>query len=144
MSEKKLYALGFAFDKDFKQVVLIRKNKPTWQKGLLNGVGGKVEPGETPYNAMVREFREETGVLHESWSHALDLEFHEALVSVYYTTSAPINECTSTTDETIELRSVEEVPDLSTIPNIPWMLYMCRSFSCGEMAPAFKVTETSC
>jgi len=53
------YVLGFVFSPDHTKVVLIAKNRPAWQKGRLNGVGGHVEPGETPAAAMAREFREE-------------------------------------------------------------------------------------
>lgn len=56
------YVLGFAFDLELDYVCLIEKQKPDWQKGKLNGIGGKVEVGESSRNAMVREFREETGV----------------------------------------------------------------------------------
>lgn len=58
----KHYVLGFAFDFNGDSVVLIRKNKPAWQAGLYNGVGGKIEEGEVPLVAMIREFQEETGV----------------------------------------------------------------------------------
>jgi 8-oxo-dGTP diphosphatase len=54
------YSAGFLFSKDYKQVLLIKKEKPDWQRGLYNGVGGKVEPGETELNCMIREFEEET------------------------------------------------------------------------------------
>lgn len=37
------YCLGFAFTDHDNFVILIRKNKPAWQKGLLNGVGGESE-----------------------------------------------------------------------------------------------------
>lgn len=43
------------------QLALIRKQRPQWQAGLLNGIGGRVERGETPDVAMAREFGEETG-----------------------------------------------------------------------------------
>lgn len=60
---EKNYVLGFAFDKSRKEIILIEKQKPDWQKGKLNGVGGKVETfDETPYHAMIREFKEETGL----------------------------------------------------------------------------------
>lgn len=62
------YVVGFYFDRTFQQVVLIWKNKPDWQKGKLNGVGGKIEHGESPVDAMIREFNEETGVLHGDWT----------------------------------------------------------------------------
>ena len=54
------YSAGFMFFED--EVLLITKARPSWQAGLLNGVGGKVEDGELHVTAMVREFREETGV----------------------------------------------------------------------------------
>lgn len=57
------YVLGFAFNDYKSDVVLIEKNRPEWQKGLLNGVGGKWNgKGESIPEAMVREFKEEAGV----------------------------------------------------------------------------------
>ena len=41
------YVLGFLFRDNCTSVVLIRKDKPRWQAGLLNGVGGKINDGET-------------------------------------------------------------------------------------------------
>ncbi len=55
------YVVGFALDKVKQRVLLIEKLRPAWQLGLLNGVGGKREFGETPHMAMCREFLEETG-----------------------------------------------------------------------------------
>ena len=33
------YVVGFMFDLNYKDVVLIRKNRPVWQQNKLNGVG---------------------------------------------------------------------------------------------------------
>jgi 8-oxo-dGTP diphosphatase len=65
------YCAGFAFSADRSKIVLIEKNRPAWQAGKLNGVGGKLEAGETPMAAMVREFFEETGVatLESDWHY---------------------------------------------------------------------------
>src|SRR5205085_1283386 len=57
------YVAGFLFDEEAANVALIRKSKPRWQAGLLNGIGGHVEANESPERAMAREFYEETGVL---------------------------------------------------------------------------------
>jgi 8-oxo-dGTP pyrophosphatase MutT (NUDIX family) len=40
--------------------LLIRKSKPDWQKGKLNLVGGKIEPGERVEEAAQRELSEES------------------------------------------------------------------------------------
>lgn len=53
--------LGFMFNEDRTQVALILKQRPDWQAGLLNGVGGHVEGKEGTVPAMCREFKEETG-----------------------------------------------------------------------------------
>lgn len=56
----KRYVLGFCFGPSFKTVVLIKKKtRPAWQVGRLNGLGGHIEDGETPHEAMAREFNEE-------------------------------------------------------------------------------------
>jgi len=44
------------------EVLLVTKNKPAWQKGKLNLVGGKIEVGEDSSQAAKREFEEETGI----------------------------------------------------------------------------------
>ena len=62
------YVLGLAYAPRSSKVattahvLLLRKAKPKWQEGFLNGVGGKIEVGETIAGAMAREFREETGI----------------------------------------------------------------------------------
>ena len=42
--------------------LLIEKQKPAWQKGKFNLPGGKIEEGETPIEAAVRELWEESGI----------------------------------------------------------------------------------
>lgn len=78
------YVCGFLFDKQVQQVVLIWKEKPAWQKGKLNGVGGKIEPGETPYQAMVREFKEETGLQVENWQPLASVSEDHYRVRFFY------------------------------------------------------------
>ncbi len=56
------YVLIFPFNKTCGSVWLITKEKPEWQKGSLNGIGGKIEAGETPMQAAIRELKEESGL----------------------------------------------------------------------------------
>jgi len=53
-------SLGFIFDATLEHVLLVHKNSPAWQAGLINGVGGKVDSDETTLDCMVRECQEET------------------------------------------------------------------------------------
>src|SRR5258708_24343400 len=63
---KKMYVNGFMFDEQGKNMVFIEERKfpenVDWSLNPFNGVGGKIESGETHVEAMVREFGEETGV----------------------------------------------------------------------------------
>jgi 8-oxo-dGTP pyrophosphatase MutT (NUDIX family) len=54
-SKNKEYVLGFIFTAGRNAVYLIRKNRPAWQRGFLNGLGGAREAGETFVEAMERE-----------------------------------------------------------------------------------------
>lgn len=81
---KKAYVVGFLLDRDEKQVVLIRKKRPLWQQGLLNGVGGKIEPEENPLDAMRREFQEETGAHVETWTHYATMSGPDWTVFCYF------------------------------------------------------------
>lgn len=44
------------------QLLLIRKKRGLGA-GKINGPGGRIDPGETPRNAAIRETREETGII---------------------------------------------------------------------------------
>ena len=55
------YVIGFVFNENYTEVLLVLKKSPPWQEGCFNGIGGKIEPDEEPSSAMLREFEEETG-----------------------------------------------------------------------------------
>lgn len=63
--------VGFMFAGGASSVLLVCKLRPDWQRGLWNGVGGVMERDETPVQAMMREFQEETNyeTTAEDWRH---------------------------------------------------------------------------
>lgn len=126
------YSMGFAFTSDKRNVLLIRKNRPAWQNGLLNGIGGHMEPGETPEECQIREFCEETGVLTSpgDWRHFATMQGSHfadggAIVHCYEMASDVIFEnARTTTDEPIVRQPVAHchlAPDWY-IPNLPILL----------------------
>lgn len=49
------------FLKQGDKILLLNRDKPQWM-GAWNGVGGKIEQGETPFIGALREIKEETGI----------------------------------------------------------------------------------
>lgn len=64
MTDKTEYVVVYAFTVHPGKtwVPLILKNKPPHLEGMLNLPGGKIEPGEDPIAAALRELKEETGL----------------------------------------------------------------------------------
>jgi 8-oxo-dGTP diphosphatase len=121
------YACGFLFSLDRGRVLLIRKRRPAWQAGKLNGVGGKIEPGESPPQAMRREFREEADLDVRDWQEVLTLSGRDdagsgvAWRGHFFRAFGDIDAARSMTDEQLELHEVAALPT-DTIPNLRWMI----------------------
>lgn len=125
--QMKAYCLGFAFD-DVGRVVLIRKNKPEWQAGRWNGVGGLIESGETPQVAMAREFEEETGVkvAPALWTKiGAMIGNAEWYVHVYTHESVAIRDCRTTTQEEVSHFVPWKLPE-NMIENLPAMISLAQ------------------
>ncbi len=73
--------LLFVLDDD--RVLLIRK-KRGHGAGKINGPGGKIDPGETPHEAALREIREETGVLVHHASLQAEFRFLDLIDPQWY------------------------------------------------------------
>lgn len=121
------YVCGFLFSPDRSRVLLIRKRRPAWQAGKLNGVGGKIEPGETPPEAMRREFCEEAGVNVESWQPVLTLSGPDDAGSGrgwaghFFRAFGDVDSPRAITDEQLEIHATARLP-ADTIPNLRWII----------------------
>lgn len=116
------YVLGFLFDPSKKDVVLIKKLKPEWQKGKLNGVGGKIEENESPLEAMRREFKEETGVEIEEWREFLQLSGHGYSIHAFVAFSLQAYMVKTVEKEKVKVYKVNRLNFNKTIGNLRWII----------------------
>jgi 8-oxo-dGTP diphosphatase len=134
---KKMFVCGFLFSSDKKQVALIEKQRPDWQKGYLNGIGGHIEKDEVPMDAMIREFREETGLKFIEWELICSELYDDAIVYYYKGFLSPDYELkyliSKTTDEQPIIVSTENLDNIKIIDNLRWLIPMALTerFSCS-------------
>jgi len=133
MSSIAEYVLGFYFVANRQAVVLIRKNKPEWQAGKFNGVGGRIEPGETALEAMRREFREEACKDVTSWRPFATMEFPDAIVHCF-TADGDRTCIRSGTDEKLHLLGLSTLRFILCIPNLRWLIPMAMMDCRPEIA----------
>lgn len=116
------YVAGFLFSPSGQYVALIEKNKPEWRRGLLNGIGGKIEPGETPGMAMRREFQEEAGLDLLSWRPFCVLTGATFRVHFFETMHSRWWSAETCTNEAVRFHKTKDLPTLNTIPNLKWLI----------------------
>lgn len=129
MTARQLYVLGFAFTHDGR-VALIRKKRPQWQEGRLNGIGGKVEDNESSIEAMQREFLEETGLDIKShyWQYRGRMYGYDWSVFVYTVQIQAVENVSTQTDEEVVLVDLDntDVLHMETIENVEALIHLCR------------------
>lgn len=119
----RLYVIGFLFNQARRHVVLVKKDHPEWQAGKLNAVGGKVEPGEDPAHAMIREFAEEAGVLRDIWRPFAAMQGSDWAVTCYRAFDDDAFATVRTmTPEPILRVPVRNVAVLNVIDNLRWLV----------------------
>lgn len=98
---------------DNKEILLLKKNNPDWQRGLYNGIGGKVELNTTPLETIIKKCQEELGANISNWIE-LDSEISSSGIEiVYFLTTlneGEIKKLQSQTDERAELFSINNLP----------------------------------
>lgn len=119
----KQYVCGFM--RDEYNIALVRKNKPAWQAGKLNGIGGGMEFKESPIQAMRREWFEETYTQYHDWQFFAELRFDEAAVHFFKAVVEKIPALPFYNDigERLEVHNYEAaVRFTDMIPNLKWLL----------------------
>lgn len=106
------YISGYVLSEDLKKVLLIRKNRPENQAGKLNAIGGKIEDFDlSPLFAMMREFKEETGVetYEYQWQKLDGIKREDSfnLHIFYMVDDKVLNSAKTVTDEVVNIYSLE-------------------------------------
>lgn len=150
----KQYVAGFLINPSANTIAVIRKQRPHWQRNKFNAIGGKINNGESPREAMAREFEEETGVRIEGnlWQPLCTLQGHKVTAedtdtqfTVYFffrlTTLHLQTRLHSTTDEEVTIMSLSDRAWLeNAIPNLSWLIPMALSMP-RESASSFDIVE---
>ncbi len=90
------------------QILLLNREKPGWM-GCWNGVGGKLEPSESPRTSMLREINEETALVNvdirfkgfKTWSSVGGADFGGLYLYAGYLTEKNTYQTPKRTDEGI-------------------------------------------
>ena len=146
------YVLGFVFDLN-DRVLLITKNRPEWQDGLLNGLGGHVEEGEgqrpeglrpeglrpeSPHHAMQREGSEETcgklaNVDWKLYGRLRGSGFEMWLFCVQVPWAGLMGlDGVSTEEGRCSFVYLEDLPGFATVPNVEYLVAMARTHLAGR------------
>lgn len=150
------YTCGFAVSSNGYSVLLIQKNRgPSFNVGKWNGIGGKIEVGETPRGCMAREFKEECGIetLPEQWT-CFHQEAHLARAEqtlnprIYFMTTMLEDDVfatyRSTTDEPVEEWFINEWrmrPEETSTPKVYNLMYLLQMVSCWHQHPEHRWLE---
>lgn len=117
------YVAGLLFDSGGENIALILKNRPDWQSGKFNVIGGKWEKTDANYHdAMKREALEEAGV-DVDWEHRFTLTSSSYCVHFFSAHTDLAYQAKTMESEPIVLMPVKQLPG-NLIPNLFWIIPM--------------------
>ncbi len=123
---------------DHHVLMLERQKEPN--KGLWNGVGGHIEPGESPNHACVREIEEETGILVDEIRFCGVLSWESWYFpggGMYiYRADPKVSKVVASDEGPLEWKPVEWVLNSSSVvANIPLFLSRCAKSRSSKEIP---------
>lgn len=150
---------GFLFNSTCSTVALIKKNRPLWQAGKLNGIGGHVERSESDLIAMQREFYEETGYAHAHWREFCEFTVSTERRIVTFFADATSDEFLaslgSRTDEQVVIYDVNDLltpvgnidqdyhldPNPDFVYNLRWLIPMAIEYISRDEDQTFSIVS---
>lgn len=126
------YVVGFAFNKEKTKVLLIKKTKPDWQAGQLNGIDGKIESyDKNPHQSMTREFLEECNLETKAtdWKHfaTINSDYFELECFAGFFNIDFLENYQTTTEEVIlsDIQYLFDTQFSQCISNLKWLISIC-------------------
>lgn len=121
----KEYVVGFVFDQSYGRVLLIHKNRPQWQKGGLNGLGGLISTDESAEEAVSRKVNNEANLVTPTtgWSRVGEVRKDgDVIYFLFITYSGKLDDATTMKDEQVEWFSLNDLPD-NIVPDSLFFLH---------------------
>ncbi|WP_026803660.1 NUDIX domain-containing protein [Aliarcobacter lanthieri] len=98
---------------DGKKILLLRKNNPDWQRGLYNGIGGKIDIDSTPIDTIIKISKEEIGLDILNWNELETIILDNGIELTYLLSlvdEEQIKKAKSLTDERLEIFNIDKLP----------------------------------
>lgn len=129
------YSMGFIVSLDGSQVLLLCKNRPAFLVGKWTGIGGHIEEGETPLEAMIRECQEECGLEVSDWNELAPLYRPNAEINMFWA-RADIGQAAVLTDEPVQSFTWEEALAATLSDSAEEMVPLVRSLASAPKPPS--------
>jgi len=128
-------SIGYLFSEDKKFVALINQQFIDPAGIYLNGLGGHIEPFESPLQAIRREFKEEGGIDIDSWKQmatlyrngnsGVDTDSYGLQIDFFKAFSNTVFDVKTMEEETVSVYPIEQLRYLQCHPNLLTMLSLC-------------------
>ena len=118
------YTVAFIFNTTMSKVLLVHKQKPEWQLGKVNGIGGKYEEGETGEQCIQRETREESNldIPEAAWLRVGTMRLTSGNVGVYAARyEGNLSDAVKNHHEEVEWFGIDSLPE-NAISNLHWLV----------------------
>jgi 8-oxo-dGTP diphosphatase len=124
------YVVGLLHDG--KNIVLVKKDRPDYLKGKFNGPGGKIEKGETPAQAIEREYFEETGLRITNWRPFAGMTFgqtweHNIFFFEKKVPTAVLRRAKTMESEPVSVKKISTLSKKKCASNLLWAVHLGTS-----------------
>lgn len=134
------YVVGFVFSPDRRKVLLIRKKRPNWQKGKLNGIGGHIIEDEKPVEAMCRTAKKEADIdlPEEYWKRFAFINSTEFDLHCFRTFTNQIDLAETKTDEHLVKLTLDILNPEELIYNVNWLIPLALDTTLTDSVIRYK------